>query len=225
MGKSLREFCAENGRDELLRQWDTEKNGGKTPDDVSSGSSAMAWWRCDKGHSFPMRIAFRTTREQGCPYCAGRRVLAGFNDLAAVAPDVAAEWHPTLNGELRPERFRQAAAGSMVAVPAGARLESARRHPHRRTAQRLPRLRRKLPQTPAHIRRHITPAITLKTFLLCSTGAGAPKLSLEQGEASATNKWETAYEFAESSCTPDRQEGRRARWAQRHDGACTSIAG
>ena len=32
MGKSLREFCAENGRDELLRQWDTEKNGGKTPD-------------------------------------------------------------------------------------------------------------------------------------------------------------------------------------------------
>ena len=103
MGKSLREFCAENGRDELLRQWDTEKNGGKTPDDVSSGSSAMAWWRCDKGHSFPMRIAFRTTREQGCPYCAGRRVLAGFNDLAAVAPDVAAEWHPTLNGELRPE--------------------------------------------------------------------------------------------------------------------------
>ena len=50
-----------------------------------------------------MRIAFRTTREQGCPYCAGRRVLAGFNDLAAVAPDVAAEWHPTLNGELRPE--------------------------------------------------------------------------------------------------------------------------
>lgn len=68
MGKSLREFCAENGRDELLRQWDTEKNGGKTPDDVSSGSSAMAWWRCDKGHSFPMRIAFRTTREQGCPY-------------------------------------------------------------------------------------------------------------------------------------------------------------
>gem|GEM_PF-6123003 len=33
--------------------------------DVSSGSSAMAWWRCDKGHSFPMRIAFRTTREQG----------------------------------------------------------------------------------------------------------------------------------------------------------------
>ena len=26
MGKSLREFCTENGRDELLRQWDAEKN-------------------------------------------------------------------------------------------------------------------------------------------------------------------------------------------------------
>ena len=66
-------------------------------------SSAMTWWRCDKGHSFPMRVAFRTTREQSCPYCARRKVLAGYNDLATTAPDVAAEWHPTLNGELTPE--------------------------------------------------------------------------------------------------------------------------
>lgn len=103
MGKSLREFCTENGRDELLRQWDTEKNGGKTPDDVSRGSSAMIWWRCARGHSFPMRVALRTAREQGCPYCSGRKVLAGYNDLATIAPDVAREWHPTLNGELTPE--------------------------------------------------------------------------------------------------------------------------
>ena len=50
-----------------------------------------------------MRIAFHTTREQGCPYCSNRKVLQGYNDLATVAPDVAAQWHPTLNGELTPE--------------------------------------------------------------------------------------------------------------------------
>lgn len=91
------------GHEVLLEQWDTEKNGGKTPDDVSSGSSAMAWWRCARGHSFPMRVALRTAREQGCPYCSGRKVLVGFNDLATVAPDVAREWHPALNGELTPQ--------------------------------------------------------------------------------------------------------------------------
>ena len=102
-GESLREFCEENGRRELLRQWATEKNGGKTPDGVFCGSSAMTWWRCDKGHSFSMRAAFHTTHEQRCPYCTRCKVLMGDNDLATVAPDVAAEWHPTLNGELTPE--------------------------------------------------------------------------------------------------------------------------
>lgn len=54
-------------------------------------SSAMTWWRCDKGHSFSMRAAFHTTREQSCPYCTRCKVLMGDNDLATVAPDVAAE--------------------------------------------------------------------------------------------------------------------------------------
>ena len=90
-GESLREFCEENGRRELLRQWATEKNGGKTPDGVFCGSSAMTWWRCDKGHSFSMRAAFHTTHEQRCPYCTRCKVLMGDNDLATVAPDVAAE--------------------------------------------------------------------------------------------------------------------------------------
>ena len=45
-GKRLHEFRTENGRDELLRQGDTEKNGGKTPDDVSMGSHQKVWWKC-----------------------------------------------------------------------------------------------------------------------------------------------------------------------------------
>ena len=39
----------------------------------------------------------------GCPYCAGRKVLPGFNDLVTLAPEVAKQWHPALNGNLTPE--------------------------------------------------------------------------------------------------------------------------
>ena len=39
----------------------------------------------------------------GCPYCSGRRVLAGFNDLATLQPETAAQWDDTLNGKLTPE--------------------------------------------------------------------------------------------------------------------------
>ena len=46
-------------------------------------------------------------RHQMCirdsPYCAGRKVLAGFNDLATLAPEVACQWHTTLNGSLTPD--------------------------------------------------------------------------------------------------------------------------
>ena len=38
----------------------------------------------------------------GCPYCAGRKVLSGFNDLATLRPDLAAQWHSTLDKGLRP---------------------------------------------------------------------------------------------------------------------------
>ena len=48
-------------------------------------------------------MAARTERGCGCPYCAGRKVLPGFNDLATADPRVAAQWHPTLNGSLTPE--------------------------------------------------------------------------------------------------------------------------
>lgn len=48
-------------------------------------------------------IAQRVQRGDGCPYCANRKVLPGFNDLATAAPLVAKQWHETLNGALTPE--------------------------------------------------------------------------------------------------------------------------
>ena len=38
----------------------------------------------------------------GCPYCLGRKVLAGYNDLATTHPGIAAMWHPRMSKRLKP---------------------------------------------------------------------------------------------------------------------------
>lgn len=86
----------------LAAQWDAERNGTLTPQQVTLTSNRKAWWICEKGHSFQAVIASRANGT-GCPYCTNKKVLAGFNDLATVEPRIAAEWHPTLNGSLTPE--------------------------------------------------------------------------------------------------------------------------
>ena len=87
----------------VAAQWHPERNGALTPEQVSPYSNRKVWWLCERGHPYQAVVAARTTHGSGCPYCAGRRVLAGFNDLATTVPRVAAQWHPTLNGGLTPE--------------------------------------------------------------------------------------------------------------------------
>ena len=94
---------------EIAAQWDGEKNGRLTAKEVSPYSNRKAWWRCREGHSWQAAIAARTKRKTGCPYCTGRKVLAGYNDLATRFPDLARQWHQTMNGHLTPE---QVSAGS-----------------------------------------------------------------------------------------------------------------
>lgn len=87
---------------ELAAQWDRERNGALEPENVFAGSNRRVWWRCEKGHAWQAVIGSRTNQDSGCPYCTGRRVLVGFNDLATVYPTIANQWHPALNGELKP---------------------------------------------------------------------------------------------------------------------------
>ena len=89
---------------QLAAQWDRQKNGALTPELVTSGSNRRVWWLCEKGHSYPAVIAHRVRSGSGCPYCANRKVLPGFNDLAAIEPVIASQWHPTRNGSLTPQQ-------------------------------------------------------------------------------------------------------------------------
>ena len=87
---------------ELAKQWHPERNQELMPNQVSPGSSKKVWWRCELGHEWQCSVASRTGRLSGCPYCSGRKVLQGFNDLKTLHPLVAAQWHPTKNGQLEP---------------------------------------------------------------------------------------------------------------------------
>ncbi len=87
---------------EPAAQWHPTKNGALTPDQVVAGSTRKVWWVCEQGHEWPAQIASRALEGKGCPYCAGRQVWPGFNDLASRRPELAAQWHPTRNLPLLP---------------------------------------------------------------------------------------------------------------------------
>ncbi len=94
-----------NDNPELLQEWDYKKNE-LLPSEMSSSSYEIAWWICSRGHSYDMKIRFRTgSMKCGCPYCSvpAKRILKGFNDLETLFPELAKEWHPTKNGDLRPD--------------------------------------------------------------------------------------------------------------------------
>lgn len=74
----------------LVKQW-SKKNKIK-PTEVSIGYHKKVIWRCKKGHEWEAAVKSRTINETGCPYCSHNKVLAGFNDLATLLPDIAAEW-------------------------------------------------------------------------------------------------------------------------------------
>ena len=95
MGKSLAETYPV-----LASEW-SERNLPITPDQVTYGSNKRYWWLGKCGHEWLTSVKARTSGEK-CPYCAGKRVLAGFNDLETIAPVVASEWSDR-NMDIRPQ--------------------------------------------------------------------------------------------------------------------------
>ena len=87
---------------EVVSLWHPTKNGDLTPTQVASRSSKKVWWQCEKGHEWKAAIS-GVSGGSRCPICSGHIVLAGYNDLATTHPDIAEEWHPILNGELKPQ--------------------------------------------------------------------------------------------------------------------------
>ena len=70
---------------------------GWDPSTVTKSTGQKKDWKCNEGHIYSSKVADRTGRGNGCPFCSGLQVLAGFNDLQTKFPDIAAEaygWDP-----------------------------------------------------------------------------------------------------------------------------------
>ena len=89
---------------DIASEWHPTKNGELTPEDVVAGSHKRVWWKCPHGpdHEWQGQVTHRTHSGSGCQYCAGKKASVT-NSLAALFPDIAAEWHLTKNGKLTPE--------------------------------------------------------------------------------------------------------------------------
>ena len=87
----------------VAAQWHPTRNEGLSPQQFTPYSNRKVWWRCERGHDYQATISARTRGGSDCPYCSGKKVLAGFNDLLTLEPAVAGQWHPTLNGTVTPE--------------------------------------------------------------------------------------------------------------------------
>lgn len=87
------------------------KNGNMSAREVVAGSERKLWWQCpsDPQHHWQATPAHRTKEKQGCPLCSNRK-LSTTNNLAALYPEIAAEWDFTKNKGLTPDRVVAGAA-------------------------------------------------------------------------------------------------------------------
>jgi uncharacterized Zn-finger protein len=61
---------------------------GWDPQTVTLNSDFVGDWECSLGHRWRSAVKKRA-RGDGCPYCSGHRLLAGFNDLESKFPKLA----------------------------------------------------------------------------------------------------------------------------------------
>lgn len=87
----------------IAAQWDSDKNGKLTPYDLKAQSNKRVHWRCSvvDDHVWEATPQDRTRSKGGCPCCLGHVVVLS-NCLATTRPDLAAQWHPTKNGDTTP---------------------------------------------------------------------------------------------------------------------------
>ena len=101
--------CLETLYPKISKMWSKIKNE-ETPDQVNALSQKKFWWICKKGHEFEKEV-YQVVKQNG--FCGGcgkedgtfKTFVTKENSLAAIAPDIAKQWHPTKNGKIKPENL------------------------------------------------------------------------------------------------------------------------
>lgn len=86
----------------LAEEW-SEKNLPLKADDVNEKSRKNVWWKCKEcGYEWKAVVNARV-KGVGCPVCADRKILPGYNDLATTDPNILSEWDYEKNTERSPQ--------------------------------------------------------------------------------------------------------------------------
>lgn len=95
---------------EIAKQWHPTKNGNLMPDKITHGSNIKVWWLCPNVceygclHEYEAIVNNRTNKSSGCPYCcANPTQICVHKSIVTTHPDIAKQWHPTKNGDLKLE--------------------------------------------------------------------------------------------------------------------------
>lgn len=73
----------------LLAEFDNDLNGDQAPENLYSRSPGEYWWRCAESgfhHSYPATVRAKISGRR-CVYCAGVKILPGFNDWQTLFGD------------------------------------------------------------------------------------------------------------------------------------------
>lgn len=95
----------------LAKLWHPTKNKNLKPNQVTSNSTKIVWWlfpyddpRTGKHFDFEWKasIVSQNNNKKHCPYLSNQAIWKGFNDLQTLNQELAKQWHPTKNGNLKP---------------------------------------------------------------------------------------------------------------------------
>lgn len=108
---SFSTWCNENNMNQLLSEWNYDKNGSLLPENITKGSHRKVWWICSKGHEWEAEVKSRTYNH-GCPFCSGtyKKAVLGENDLVTWCKNnnklyILNEWDYNSNAGMQPESF------------------------------------------------------------------------------------------------------------------------
>jgi hypothetical protein len=102
-------FCRSLGSlyPNIAIEWHPTLNNPLTSTDVSHGSKQMIWWKClnhkscDE-HVWQATVNSRVASSSCCPYCIiGTKKVCTCNSFGILYPNIAIEWHTTMNGNLK----------------------------------------------------------------------------------------------------------------------------
>ena len=91
---------------DIAKEWHPTKNAALKPNMVYAGTNKKVWWICKNGHEYDVAILARTYGS-GCPYCANKKILPGYNDLKTTHSEIVAIWHPIRNKNVNLEMISE----------------------------------------------------------------------------------------------------------------------